>query len=143
MRTTHTYVLLGISAAAYLEIAKKLRDADYKHCFDTDKPGCHIDMHGLAVQPDTPADMAEVADPAPPHRYELSIKLGANSAERICSMLREIASCQAGNAPKDQLLVGDGYYSVSRQFDPTITPESHKAALSEWFDRQHKPEGSQ
>jgi hypothetical protein len=46
MRNTHTYVTLEISAAGYDEIAKKLRDAEYHHCFNA--PG-EIDMLGIAV----------------------------------------------------------------------------------------------
>jgi hypothetical protein len=46
MRNTHTYVTLEISAAGYDEIAKKLRDADYGHCFNSSG---EIDMTGIAV----------------------------------------------------------------------------------------------
>ena len=45
-RHTHTYVTLEISAAGYDEIAKKLRDADYGHCFNSSG---EIDMSGIAV----------------------------------------------------------------------------------------------
>lgn len=43
---THTYVELEVSAAVYDEVAKKLRDAKYDHCFQKDGA---IDMHGLAL----------------------------------------------------------------------------------------------
>lgn len=46
MRHTHTYVTLEISAIGYDEIARKLRDADYGHCFNSSG---EIDMTGIAV----------------------------------------------------------------------------------------------
>lgn len=51
IRSTHTYVVLSLSQPAYDEIAQKLRDADYGHCFM--KNG-DIDMHGIAVSIDQP-----------------------------------------------------------------------------------------
>ena len=50
MRSTHTYVVLGISADAFAEIEKKLRAADYHHCFGDGV----IDMSGIAVAPRDP-----------------------------------------------------------------------------------------
>lgn len=44
---THTFVTLGLSDAAYDEIAQKLRAAGYNHCF-MDDDGT-IDMHGIGV----------------------------------------------------------------------------------------------
>ncbi len=44
---TYTYVLLGVSQAAFDEIAAKLRDAGYHHVF-TDE-GKVMDMHGIAL----------------------------------------------------------------------------------------------
>lgn len=55
-RTTHTVVTLGLSRAAYDEVARKLREAGYEHCFDGDL----IDMTGIGVIPP--------ADPLPPPR---------------------------------------------------------------------------
>lgn len=55
MRTTHTYVVLELSEAAYDEIRRKLEAAGYHHAFH---PNAHapasplIDMHGLAVGPE-------------------------------------------------------------------------------------------
>jgi hypothetical protein len=46
MRNTYTVVTLEISAAAYDEIAQKLRAADYGHCFNSKG---EIDMTGIAV----------------------------------------------------------------------------------------------
>lgn len=46
IRQTHTYVTLEISGAAYEEIARKLREAGYDHCFNDEG---EIDMHGLAL----------------------------------------------------------------------------------------------
>lgn len=45
LRTTYTYVELEVSAAAYDEIAGKLRAAGYDHAFQDGT----IDMHGLAL----------------------------------------------------------------------------------------------
>jgi len=44
---THTYVELELSQSAYEEIARKLREAGYDHCFM--HPGPEIDMHGIVV----------------------------------------------------------------------------------------------
>lgn len=44
---THTYAALEVSAAAYDEIAAKLRAAEYHHAFDTEEGV--IDMNGLAL----------------------------------------------------------------------------------------------
>lgn len=46
MRHTHTYVTLDVSAAAYDEIAGKLRAADYGHCFNSSG---EMDMSGIAL----------------------------------------------------------------------------------------------
>ena len=43
---THTYALLEVSAAAYEEIAKKLREAGYDHAFNAEG---EIDMHGIGL----------------------------------------------------------------------------------------------
>jgi hypothetical protein len=48
MPSTHTYAILKISKEAFEEIAGKLMDADYIHCFHRD--GAVIDMHGIALQ---------------------------------------------------------------------------------------------
>lgn len=50
---THTYVTLEISAVGYDEIARKLRAADYGHCFNS---AGEIDLTGIAVvrAPDRP-----------------------------------------------------------------------------------------
>jgi len=45
-RTTHTYVLLELSRAAYDEIARKMREAGYDQAFDAEG---EIDMRGIAV----------------------------------------------------------------------------------------------
>jgi hypothetical protein len=44
--STHTYVLLELSAGAFEEIAVKMREAGYTHVFGTDG---EIDMEGIAV----------------------------------------------------------------------------------------------
>lgn len=60
---THTLVTLGLSRAAYGEIARKLREAGYEHCFDGDL----IDMTGIGVIP--PADPLP-----PPKKFETGCK---------------------------------------------------------------------
>jgi hypothetical protein len=47
LRTTHTFAELGVSQAAYDEIAGKLRAAEYDHAFGDDGV---IDMHGIGLQ---------------------------------------------------------------------------------------------
>lgn len=49
MTTTHTYVILPVSQAAYDEIREKLRAAGHGDQFHTDSDGETIDMHGLAI----------------------------------------------------------------------------------------------
>lgn len=61
MSYTYTYVELGISRAAFEEIAAKLRAAGYDHAFR----GEAIDMRGIALIPGgepalRPADLTEV-----------------------------------------------------------------------------------
>jgi len=46
IRSTYTFAELEVSPAAYDEIAKKLRDADYGHAFSADGT---IDMHGIGL----------------------------------------------------------------------------------------------
>lgn len=46
IRSTHTYALLPVSAAAYDEIHKALTEAGYDHVFMEDGA---IDLHGLAL----------------------------------------------------------------------------------------------
>lgn len=54
LRTTHTYVVLEVSEAAYKEIREKLLKAEYYHCFDSREEGDAgpIDMTGLAIVPE-------------------------------------------------------------------------------------------
>ena len=50
MTYTYTYVVMEISQAAYDEIKKKMKEADYNHVFHKDSQfGPVIDMHGIAV----------------------------------------------------------------------------------------------
>lgn len=49
--STHTYVSLEISEAAYNEIKQKLIEADYRHAIHDTPDGGYIDMQGLAVTP--------------------------------------------------------------------------------------------
>lgn len=51
IRSTHTYVILPISYAAYAEIRRKLTDAGYTDQFhdNRDGDGIVIDMHGIAL----------------------------------------------------------------------------------------------
>ena len=45
---SHTYALLEVSAATFVEVLHKLREAGYDHAID-ERLG-EIDMHGLALQ---------------------------------------------------------------------------------------------
>lgn len=61
LRTTHTVVELKVSQAVYDEIARKLREAGYHHCFEitcrqegnelfyTEREGGLIDMTGIGL----------------------------------------------------------------------------------------------
>ena len=71
LNVTHTYALLEVSAAAYDEIAAKLREAGYDHVFGGDG---EIDMHGIALTraapPAAPVDDHDhhrLADDGCPH----------------------------------------------------------------------------
>ncbi len=48
-RTTHTYAILEVSAAAYEEIKKLLTDAGYEDTFHEHDGRTVIDMHGIAL----------------------------------------------------------------------------------------------
>lgn len=48
LRQTHTFATLEISARAFAEIKKKLKDAKYDHSFVDDTT---IDMHGIGLVP--------------------------------------------------------------------------------------------
>ncbi len=52
MSGTHTYALLPVSDEVYEEIEQKLRAAGYHHAFSREG---HIDMHGLALGREKPA----------------------------------------------------------------------------------------
>ena len=58
VRSTHTYVTLGVSAAAHAEVTRKLKAAGYDHVFDGDE----IDMHGLALVPEERSSEVTEAD---------------------------------------------------------------------------------
>jgi len=58
---THTYAVLEVSAAAYDEIAEKLREADYGHAFDEEEGA--IDMHGIGLTREQPQMVAGIALP--------------------------------------------------------------------------------
>lgn len=52
MRTTHTYVELSVSSAAFQEIKEKLEEADYEHLLDEDEMYMRIRMDGIALTED-------------------------------------------------------------------------------------------
>lgn len=92
MRVTHTYVTLAISQAAYTEIRAKLEAAGYGHAFMEDG---EIDMHGLAVVPDTESspppstagkehgsNKAGGGETLPPLRMDPPDAAGTNSSEK-------------------------------------------------------------
>lgn len=56
MSATHTYAVLDVSAAAYDEIRRKLEDANYQHAFHPDGGRILIDMHGIAIAKEVPAE---------------------------------------------------------------------------------------
>lgn len=51
---TYTYAILDVSEMTFEEIARKLREARYNHCFDGDV----IDMSGIAIKREEKADVA-------------------------------------------------------------------------------------
>ena len=51
---THTYSILEVSEGTFNEIAGKLREAGYHHCFNTEDGKTVIDMAGLALQSEKP-----------------------------------------------------------------------------------------
>ena len=52
IRSTHTYAILEVSHAAYVEIKSKLEAAGYSDQFHDDREGdgVVIDMHGIALK---------------------------------------------------------------------------------------------
>jgi hypothetical protein len=59
-RATHTFALLQLSTAAFIEIRDKLRAAGYDHCFHHD--GHVIDLHGLGICEADPDNLPETKD---------------------------------------------------------------------------------
>lgn len=59
VKQTHTYVTLEISAVGYDEIAKKLRAADYGHCFNSVG---EIDMSGIALVKEQPSGFRRLVE---------------------------------------------------------------------------------
>jgi hypothetical protein len=70
MRSTHTYVVLPLSKAAYEEIAKKLLEAEYGQAF---MDNGDIDMHGIAVSTEQPLPACRPVRPEPVDRMEKGI----------------------------------------------------------------------
>lgn len=63
VRSTYTYAVLDISAAAFEEIRAKLAAAGYQHAFHESSDGrTVIDMHGIAVAPAAWTQCAAPAD---------------------------------------------------------------------------------
>lgn len=52
LTSTHTYVILELSRAAFDEIKTKMLHAGYHFAFDEQKDKTIIDMHGIAVMED-------------------------------------------------------------------------------------------
>lgn len=59
IRSTYTYAILEVSAAAYDEIRGKLNKAGYSDQFHKDEGAEVIDMHGIALK------AVRVAEPGP------------------------------------------------------------------------------
>ena len=55
LSSTHTFVLLELSPAAFSEIHDKLKEADYGHAFLEEDGQVVIDMHGIGVSEKTDA----------------------------------------------------------------------------------------
>lgn len=79
--TTHTYAIMDISTAAYNEIAGKLRDAGYDHAFQQSEGRECIDMHGVGLRAEIPADRTEIGgvqeeyDAAPERAVDVMAKI--------------------------------------------------------------------
>lgn len=63
IRSTYTYAVLEISAAAFAEIHGKLAAAGYQHAFDESDGRALIDMHGIALMAEEPAPAPTVTHP--------------------------------------------------------------------------------
>lgn len=102
LRTTYTFAELKISAAAYDEIAAKLRAADYGHVFG---PDGEMDMHGIALTRGRPKRPGP-----PPYTY---------SAEQM-KLLQAMASRHPRRSPRHEMAslvreIGRCYSDVSRR----------------------------
>jgi hypothetical protein len=51
---TYTFVVLKLSQAAFQEVRDKMVAAGYEHALDRNGDGELVDMHGIAVQAETP-----------------------------------------------------------------------------------------
>lgn len=68
VRSTHTYVTLAVSNAAFKEIIEKLRAASYSHAFIENRDnGVDVDMHGIALVTDCDHNWDKGSNPHPPY----------------------------------------------------------------------------
>lgn len=74
---SHTYAVLKISPAAYIEILEKLKAAGYEHAID----GGIIDMHGLALEPDQLEVHKEIDEMLEPEKRFIPVKVAADIAK--------------------------------------------------------------
>jgi hypothetical protein len=114
-RSTHTYATLGVSQAAYDEIAEKLRAAEYHHAFD----GPLIDMHGIALEP--PAEAQRKAEAGEPLHVA-----GSNWARllRASDLLRALVKATEENDNCADMGVSrdDDVIIAARAFLAEVTP---------------------
>lgn len=85
MRTTHTFAVLELSAAAYAEIAVKLRDVEYGHAFIEQDERTVIDMHGIAVAKEKAEDCEPWWDGHASRRRRLHVRFVISVQEKQCS----------------------------------------------------------
>lgn len=78
MRSTHTYTILKISAAAHAEIKGKLLAVGYSHAID----GETVDMQGIAVEPESPEELLRCAHGS---MHPLRERHGKNILDSSCN----------------------------------------------------------
>jgi hypothetical protein len=93
LRTTYTYVELEVSAAAYDEIANKLRAADYDHALHDHT----IDMHGIGLTKAAPATQPRDASV---HTQEVFYNKFGSTGAVVCSCGFAVTFTNIGTNPE-------------------------------------------
>lgn len=69
----------------------------------------------------------------PQHRFELSLRIGADDWTRLARLLQEIENELASRPPAPFYVISGGGYWLHVEENPEQTPEKYQADLDAWF----------